>query len=61
MLINLTKHELSCLIGVTQFVIENDTDLGDGDMTNLTTLSNKLSGILDACECQAQKQTKEAN
>ena len=60
MLVNLSKDELSLILHLLQ---EYDLD-GNGNLgfdpeyrEDLDSLQSKLEPILDACECQAQKDT----
>ena len=61
MLVNLTKHELYVINYYLDWkMIEIKETGNEFEYPELEDIYNKLSGILDACECQAQKQTKEA-
>ena len=51
MLVNLTKDEMKTII----FYLIGDTN------TKAVSIVDKLQPILDACECQAQKQTSSPN
>ena len=60
MLVNLSKDELSLILYLLQ---EYDLD-GNGNLgfdpeyrEDIDSLQSKLEPILDACECQAQKDT----
>ena len=64
MLINITKDEISLIIHLLE---EYDLD-GSGNVgfdpeyrEEINSLQSKLEPILDACECQAQKQTSPPN
>ena len=51
MLVNLTKDEMKTII----FYLIGDTN------TKAVSIVDKLQPILDACECQAQKETSPPN
>ena len=51
MLVDLTKDEMKTII----FYLIGDTN------TKVVGIVDKLQPILDACECQAQKQTSSPN
>ncbi len=64
MLINITKDEISLILHLLE---EYDLD-GNGNVgfdpeyrEEINSLQSKLEPILDACECQAQKQTSSPN
>ena len=64
MLINITKDEISLILHLLE---EYDLD-GNGNVgldteyrEEINSLQSKLVPILDACECQAQKQTSSPN
>ena len=64
MLINITKDEISLILYLLE---EYDLD-GNGNVgfdpeyrEEINSLQSKLEPILDACECQAQKQTSSPN
>ena len=64
MLVNLSKNELSLILHLLE---EYDLD-GNGNLgfdpeyrEDINSLQSKLEPILDACECQAQKQTSSPN
>ncbi len=62
MLINLTKHELYVINYYLDWKIIEIKETGNEfEYPELEDIYNKLSKLMDACECQAQKQTKEAN
>ena len=62
MLVNLNKDEMGLILHLLQ---EYDLD-GDGNLgfdpeyrKDLNSLQSKLEPLLDACECQAQKQKED--
>ena len=62
MLVNLSKDELSLILHLLE---EYDLD-GNGNLgfdpeyrEDIDSLQSKLEPILDACECQAQKQQEQ--
>ena len=64
MLIDVTKDEISLILHLLE---EYDLD-GNGNVgfdpeyrEEINSLQSKLVPILDACECQAQKQTSSPN
>ena len=64
MLVNLSKDEISLIL---HHLEEYDLD-GNGNVgfdpeyrEEINSLQSKLEPILDACECQAQKQTSSPN
>ena len=64
MLINITKDEISLILHLLE---EYDLD-GNGNVgfdpeyrEEINSLQSKLEPILDACECQAQKETSSPN
>ena len=58
MLINLTKDELKEIVELIS--TNNQYNDDEQDVEYWDGILNKLVPILDSCECQAQKQTKEA-
>ena len=62
MLVNLSKNELSLILHLLE---EYDLD-GNGNLgfdpeyrEDIDSLQSKLKPLLDACECQAQKQQED--
>ena len=57
MLVNLSKDEMSLILYILEgYVQDNDNEYVVGQ---IDPIFEKFEGILDACECQAQKQQEE--
>ena len=57
MLVNLSKDEMSTILYVLgDYVQDNDNEYMVGQ---INPISRKFEGIIDACECQSQKQQEE--
>jgi hypothetical protein len=55
MLVNLSKDEMSTILYVLEGYVQGNDD--EELVTEIDGISEKFVGILDACECQAQKDT----
>ena len=62
MLVNLTKDEISLILHqLEEYDIDGNRNVGfDPEYREeINSLQSKLEPLLDACECQAQKQQKD--
>ncbi len=58
MLVNLSKDEMSLILYVLEGYVQSKIDNFEDDesCSEIDGIFEKFEGILDACECQAQKQ-----
>ena len=61
MLVNLTKEEIQVIIEALGFQMTEADSLSDFDDILNEKVERKLSKLIDACECQAQKQNSAIN
>ena len=55
MLVNLSRDEMSTILYVLEGYVQGNDD--EELVTEIDGISEKFEGIIDACECQAQKDT----
>tara|TARA_B100000965_G_scaffold293534_1_gene251425 strand:+ start:279 stop:449 length:171 start_codon:yes stop_codon:yes gene_type:complete len=56
MLVNLSKDEMSTILYVLEGYVQGNDD--EELVSEIDVISEKFEGIIDACECQAQKDTQ---
>ncbi len=61
MLVNLTKEEIQVIIEALGFQMTEADSLSDFDDILNEKVERKLSKLIDACECQEQKQNSAIN
>ena len=61
MLVNLSKDEMSTILYVLEGYVQSKIDNFEDDesCSEIDGIFEKFEGILDACECQAQKQQED--
>ena len=61
MLVNLSKDEMSLILYVLEGYVQSKIDNFEDDesCSEIDGIFEKFEGILDACECQAQKQQED--
>jgi len=59
MLVNLSKDEMSLILYVLEGYVQGNDD--EELLAEIDPIFEKFEGIIDACECQAQKQTSSPN
>ena len=57
MLVNLSKDEMSLILYVLECYVQGNDD--EELLAEIDPIFEKFEGIIDACECQAQKQQQE--
>ena len=57
MLVNLSKDEMSTILYVLEGYVQGNDD--EELVTEIDGIFEKFEGIIDACECQAQKQQED--
>ena len=56
MLVNLSKDEMSLILYVLEGYVQKNED---APLAEIDPIFEKFDGIIDACECQAQKQQEQ--
>ena len=56
MLVNLSKDEMSLILYVLEGYVQGNDD--EELLAEIDPIFEKFEGIIDACECQAQKDTQ---
>ena len=61
MLVNLSKDEMSLILYVLEGYVQDKIDNFEDDesCSEIDGIFEKFEGILDACECQSQKQQEQ--
>ena len=61
MLVNLSKEEMSTILYIMEGYIQGNDDYDEesGFYQDVNSIFSKIEGIIDACECQSQKQQEE--
>jgi len=61
MLVNLSKDEMSTILYVLEGYVQSKIDNFEDDeaCSEIDSIFEKFEGILDACECQSQKQQEQ--
>ena len=57
MLVNLSKDEMSLILYVLEGYVQGNDD--EELLAEIDPIFEKFEGIIDACECQGQKQEQE--
>tara|TARA_B100000131_G_scaffold67948_1_gene64297 strand:- start:45 stop:242 length:198 start_codon:yes stop_codon:yes gene_type:complete len=59
MLVNLSKEEMSTILYIMEGYIQGNDDYDEESAfyQDVNSIFSKIEGVIDACECQAQKDT----
>ena len=61
MLVNLSKEEMSTILYIMEGYIQGNDDYDEESVfyQDVNSIFSKFEGIIDACECQSQKQQEQ--